>query len=120
MKSKPKLWTNSDLRKEFDRLKKLYFDETMPNPRTIRFEPIDGLGRTFRYRNPGKRRSKDDDFGIQISRKLRYSRRLWLGTLVHEMVHLEQRNKYSCGIRGKRFNGRMRQLALTGCFDGIW
>ena len=42
------------------------------------------------------------------------------GTLVHEMVHLEQGNKYSCGIMGKRFNGRMRQLALIGCFDGIW
>jgi len=118
--SNPVQWTNADLRKEFDRIKKLYFDDTMPNPRTIRFDPIDGLGYTFRYRTPGKRRSKDDDFGIQISIKLRYSRRLWLGTLVHEMVHLEGGNKYSCGIRGKRFNGRMRQLALTGCFDGIW
>jgi hypothetical protein len=114
------LFNNHDLMEEFLRLDKLYFDGKLPMPLRITFAPIDGLGHTFRYRTPGKRRSKEDRFGIHISSKLRWSKRLYISTLLHEMVHLEERNEYSCGPRGKRFNGRMRQLSFQGAFDGIW
>jgi hypothetical protein len=114
------LFNNHDLMEEFLRLDKLYFDGKLPMPLRIAFASIDGLGHTFRYRTPGKRRSKEDRFGIHISSKLRWSKRLYISTLLHEMVHLEERNEYSCGPRGKRFNGRMRQLSFQGAFDGIW
>ena len=120
MKPKHKIWNNSDMVKEFHRLNDRYFDGKLPIPVRIAFVPLVNLGHTFRYRTMGKRRTKNDKFGIHISNKLRYSRRLWYSSLVHELVHLEQRNQYSCGVRGKRFNGRMRQLALWGAFDGIW
>jgi hypothetical protein len=119
-KNPKKLFTNNDLLEEFLRLDKLYFGGKLPMPLRISFALIDGLGHTFRYRTVGKRRSKDDRFGIHISNKLRFSRRLWYASLIHEMVYLEQRCMYSCGLRGKRFNGRMRQLSFQGAFDGIW
>jgi hypothetical protein len=118
-KKTKRLFNNHDLMEEFLRLDKLYFGGKLPMPLRIAFEPIDGLGHTFRFRTLGKRRSKDDRFGIHISPKIRFSKTLWLGTLIHECVHLEQRNKYSCGIRGKHFNNRMRELSLQGAFDGI-
>ena len=115
-----RLFNNHDLMEEFLRLDKLYFGGKLPIPLRIAFAPIDGLGHTFRYRTVGKRRSKEDRFGIHISIKLRFSRRLWEQTLIHELVHLEQRLKYSCGLRGKRFNKRMRELTIAGAFDGLW
>jgi len=115
-----KTWNNADLMEAFLELNRRYFNGKLPIPLDLSFSDIDGLGHTFRFRTVGKRRIKDDRFGTHISRKLRYYRRLWMCTLVHELVHLEQRCQYSCGPRGKRFNGRMRQLALIGSFDGIW
>ena len=77
------VWNNNDLLREFLRLDKEYFGGKLPMPLTIAFRPIEGLGHTFRYRTPGKRRSKEDRFGVHISSKLRWSRRLWLETLIH-------------------------------------
>ena len=113
-----KKWTNADLMREFLRLDKKFFGGKLPLPLSLRFCQMEGLGHTFRYRTVGKRRSKDDSFGIQISPKIRFSRKLWYSTLVHEMVHLEQRLKYSC--YGKRFDDRMKELAAAGIFKGIW
>jgi hypothetical protein len=113
-----KKWTNAYLMQEFLRLDKKFFSGKLPIPLSLRFCPIDGLGYTFRYRTVGKRRSNNDRFGIQISPKLRFSKKLWYSTLVHEMVHLEQRLKYSC--YGKRFDDRMKELAAAGIFKGIW
>ncbi len=117
---KLKIWTNADLMDEFLELNNRYFDGKLPVPLVLAFRNMEELGHTFRFRTLGKRRTKDDDFGIHISRKLRFSQRLFVCTLIHEMVHLQLRNRYSCGPRGKRFNGRMRQLAFLGAFDGLW
>jgi hypothetical protein len=113
-------WKNEDLMEAFDTLAHKYFSGKLHRPTSLSFVPLDGLGHTFRYRTVGKRRSSDDLFGINISNKLRFSRRLWETTLIHEMVHLEQRNRFSCGLRGKEFNKRMRELAYQGAFDGLW
>jgi hypothetical protein len=112
-----KRWINADLLREFRRLNVKYFGGCL-EVANIAFAPIDGLGHTFRYRTLGKRRSQEDSFGIHISSELRFSRRLWIGTLIHEMVHLEQRCRYSC--QGPRFNKRMKELAAAGAFTGIW
>jgi hypothetical protein len=110
-------WTNGDLLREFKRLNAKYFGSHL-EVLNIAFAPIDGLGHTFRYRTVGKRRSQADQFGIHVSREIQFSRRLWVGTLLHEMVHLEQRNRCSCN--GQRFNERMRELAAAGAFNKIW
>lgn len=120
-RKKTKRWTNADLLGQFHDYNKEFFGGKLTPPINLAFAPIDGLGHTFRYRHfSGPRRSQDDPFGIHISSKIRYSRRLWMTTLIHEMVHLEQRNKYSCGIRGRHFNKRMAELAVAGAFNGIW
>lgn len=118
-KTKSRLWKNADLLEAFAIFNRGYFGDQLAVAH-LAFSPIDGLGKTVRCRTLGKRRSKDDPFAISISSKLRQSRRLWAGTLLHEMVHLEQRNKYSCAINGHHFNRRMKKLAADGAFDGLW
>lgn len=117
-----KLWTNSDLMEMFLEYNSRYFDNRLKKPANLCFAPIGGLGHCFRYRIVGRelRRHEREPFGIHISSVLRKSRRQWLLTLIHEMVHLEQGNRYSCGLRGRRFNRRMRELAMAGAFDGLW
>ena len=117
--SKKHKWTNADLMDSFNEFNIKYFGNKLKTPDRLAFVPLDGLGYTFRYRK-GKRRSKNDTFGIHISSKIRFSKRLWIGTLLHEMTHLEQGNKYSCGARGWKFNYRMCELASMGAFNGVW
>ena len=117
----PKRATNSDLRELFDLYNGLYFSRALKVPLDLSFNKIDGLGHTFRFRHlHGPKRPGPEPFGIHIASSIRFSRQLCATTLLHEMVHLEQKNKYGCGIRSKRFNDRMRQLANAGAFDGIW
>lgn len=112
-----KRWTDEDLCETFLLFKSRYFQPTLDEPITIAFKKMDALGRTFTYRELG---GPIERFGIHISNHIRFSRRLWATTLLHEMVHLEQRNKYSCGVNGHRFNRRMKELARKGAFNGLW
>jgi hypothetical protein len=112
--------TDADLLEMFLEFNSRYFGGRLKVPLKLVFESINGLGQTYRFRVHGKRRSRNDLFGIRISTRLRWSRRMWMGTLLHEMVHLEQGLRYNCGWRGRRFNQRMRELALMGAFDGLW
>ena len=121
MRKTKRKWTNADLLDSFNELNRKYYGNKLKTPARLAFVPIDGLGHTFRVRRVhGKRRSKDDEFGIHISNKIRFSKRLWLVTLMHEMTHLEQGNKYTCSAKGRQFNGRMRELSIDGAFDGVW
>jgi hypothetical protein len=98
-----------------------YFGGRLPAVSELRFARLVGLGYTFRARRAHPpRRSSADTFGIRINERLRDSRRHWAFTLFHEMVHLEQRNRYSCGARGRHFNARMKDLAARGAFNGLW
>ena len=56
---------------------------------------------------------------IEISEKLKFSPRLALGTLLHEMAHAENM-RYSCGSNWNSFNRRMLRLAKAGALNGIW
>ena len=114
-------WNNAALWETFDLFNARYWDGRLERPAILSFRAMNGnLGHTYRLRTPGQRRSQQDKFGIAIGSQLRYSKRLWATTLLHEMVHLEQRNKYSCAINGHHFNRRMKQLALAGAFNGLW
>ena len=113
-----KLYGNADLRRWFDLFNARYFGGRLEVDR-IEFATMRGLGHTSRVR-VHHRRSKDDKWWIRISREYRGSSRISKGTLLHEMVHVEQRCMYSCGPRGRHFNRRMRELAALGAFDGIW
>lgn len=114
-------WKNKDLYEAFDLYNRRYFGGTLPEPAFIHFGDLRGfLGHTGRVRTPGARRSKEDKFSITIGRQLRSSRRLWLTTLIHEMVHVKQKNKYSCGPNGKHFNREMIGLANAGALNGLW
>lgn len=113
------LWTNMDLQQAFDLFNSRYFSGKLAVVR-LEFSDIgDSLGKTSRYRQ-GKRRSLNDGFGIKISKNIRGSRRTWALTLLHEMVHVENRCRYSCGIKGHYFNRRMKELAKYVAFNGLW
>jgi hypothetical protein len=120
MPRKKKRSENAHLFAEFDRLNRLYFGGKLEFGR-LTFADLGGnLGHTVRYRKTPPRRSHEDTFGILIDNATRGMRRVWLGTLLHEMVHLEQKNKYSCGVGGRVFNARMKELAAAGALNGVW
>lgn len=115
------IWTNRDLHHCYNLFRSRYFGNRIP-PATglvfLRFGTLHkGLGRTavFRSHTPNPR-----IYGITIDREIRWSRRLWAMTLLHEMVHVEQRCEFSCSINGHRFNRRMKQLSQLGAMNGIW
>jgi hypothetical protein len=116
---KSRLWTNADLREWFDTYNERYFGGKLECPH-ISFSVLEGLGKTTRIRVPGRRRSKNDQFTIRIHKSQRSSRRQAAMSLLHEMCHLEDRCRHSCGLRGRYFNRRMQQLAAAGAFFGIW
>ena len=125
-KATTKPWTDADLREFFDLANSRYFGGRLKALR-IRFASLDGLGNTHRaayrvlYGPRSQYRPVDRiEYHITISHRLRYSRRLWATTLLHEMVHLEGENRNSCGLRGHRFNRRMKELAVAGAFNGLW
>ena len=109
-------WTNADLREMFDLFNSRYFSNKLKID-SIRFEDIDGLGRS---RTLYDRSGRLSGYSTTISRKLRWSRRMWASTLLHEMVHVEDKLVHSCGINGHIFNRRMKELANRGAFNGLW
>lgn len=112
-------WNNADLMEFFDLYNARYFGGELERPCDLIFRKMPLLGRTVRVR-AHKRRSKDDKFAIRISTSIRFSRRLWASTLLHEMVHYKQKNKYACGVYGKMHNREMLRLAVEGAFDELW
>jgi hypothetical protein len=120
MKAK-RTWSNRDLQQYYDLYNEWYFDGRLPPLVTLRFGYLGNmLGHTSRFRRLKARCSAGDGFGIVIALRDKDSRRHWLLTLVHEMVHVEQRLCHDCDARNRKFNGRMRGLAAEGAFDGLW
>lgn len=117
--SQARRWNNVDLMELFDLYNARYFGGELERPCDLRFRKMPLLGRTVRVR-AHKRRSKDDKFAIRISTSIRFSRSLWASTLLHEMVHYKQKNKYACGVYGRMHNREMLRLAKAGAFNGLW
>lgn len=115
-------YKDSDLWEWFHLFNSRYFEGRL-DPLTIKYKDLsckESIGHTGRYRTLGKKRSQEDRFYIEIDKTLRRSRSLSCTTLLHEMVHLEQKNRFSCGTGGHKFNNRMKQLAAAGAFNGLW
>ena len=116
-----RLWKNKDLIDFYELYNKLYFGNKLPPLVCLKFMNMKHvLGRTSRFRLDKHHRSQKDTFGIFIDKSQRHSRRLWAMTMVHEMVHVEDRCRHSCSLRGRYFNRRMLELAVAGAFDGLW
>ena len=127
---KPKirrLWTNASLREWFDLANARYFKNRL-EVRYLEYGVLPArmhaIGQTHRitYRTLRGPRNPVSTvhWRITICSSLRNSRSLSIMTLLHEMVHLEQKNQYTCGAYGNRFNRRMKELAARGAFNGFW
>ena len=57
---------------------------------------------------------------IEISRRLKFSNKLWGATLLHEMVHLKLRGKEGKSDHGHKFQREMKRLVKLGAFNGLW
>ena len=57
---------------------------------------------------------------ILLNPKYKSSSRVWMGTLLHEMVHVQQWRVPHKQMHGNKFNKRMKQLAAQGAFRAIW
>ena len=55
-----------------------------------------------------------------LSEKLRCCSGVWLRTLFHEIVHIEQWSLPAKDAHGPKFEKRMKQLAVAGAFNGLW
>lgn len=57
---------------------------------------------------------------IVLNPQYRSSSRIWMGTLLHEMVHVQQWKVPTKQAHGNKFNKRMQQLASLGAFRALW
>lgn len=64
--------------------------------------------------------SKKQAAEIHMNPKYRDASGVWLRTLIHEAVHVEQWTSRAKDCHGPKFEKRMRQLAEAGAFYGLW
>jgi hypothetical protein len=57
---------------------------------------------------------------ISLNPLYRKQSRIWIGTLIHEMVHVQQWKVPEEQAHGRKFQKRMKQLAALGAFNGLW
>jgi predicted SprT family Zn-dependent metalloprotease len=57
---------------------------------------------------------------ITLNPKYRTASRIWMQTLLHEMVHVQQWRIQTNQAHGNKFNKRMKQLAAKGAFRALW
>jgi hypothetical protein len=90
---------------------KRYFSNRLPKDMPVAFRKIDTLGNTVIHRQTFR------PLYIQVSDKLRFSSRLAMGTVLHEMVHVAHPKK-----RGHRgwFDKEMLKLVKRGAMNGLW
>lgn len=100
--------TNKALRLAFAKANKLYFKNRLPKNTLVLYAPLRGLlGVCYERKQGGPR--------IVINEKYRHSWTITIGTLLHEMVHLE-----GYWGHGWRFNRRMLRIAKLGALNGLW
>lgn len=66
------------------------------------------------YRKVGGRKET-----IYISKKTKDSSKIWMMSLLHEMVHLKLKNAKG-SYHGHAFQREMKRLANAGAFNGLW
>lgn len=61
------------------------------------------------------------EFQILLSRDLKRMSGAAVMTILHELVHVEQWDKVTeRTMHGRKFQKRMKQLAVRGAFNGLW
>ena len=105
--------TNAYLARAYAEFNRKYFRNRLPHDMVVRFAADEGCGTTyFQYGRP---------LYIILNKRLAWHNMLADMTLLHEMVHVElDKFRASCGRCGHRFNRRMKKLAQTGAFNGLW
>ena len=107
--------TNEALRYMYLTFNKKHFHNALPKDLPVEFSK-----KLVRQRTLGHTAIHRQTFRplwILISERFRSSRRCSAMTLLHEMVHVEQKERRG---HGKHFEKRMLELARQGAFKGIW
>lgn len=124
---------NSYLQRFFNDYNKRYFNKSIDADVKVSFGRISQLGKTIKVwhtRPATAKEIRENKLNktaiacyyiprIYISEKIRFSPRLAVTTLLHEMVHAENM-KLNCGPNWNGFNKRMLKLAKQGAFNGWW
>lgn len=95
----------------YRRFNKKYFGNRLPKDMPVSFRKIDSLGNTVIHRQTFR------PLYIQITDKIRFSSRLAMATVLHEMLHVAHPEK-----RGHRgwFDKEMQKLVKRGAMNGLW
>lgn len=57
---------------------------------------------------------------IYLNPRFKKWERIWAMTLIHEMVHVEQRHDVRAKDHGRKFQNRMKALVRQGAFQDLW
>jgi hypothetical protein len=113
-KTKPKYrtkGTNWNLREFYRYFNRRYFSNRLPKDMPVEFRKINTLGSTAIHKQTFR------PLYIQISDRLRFSSRLCMATVLHEMIHVAYPER-----RGHRgwFDKEMFKLVKRGAMNGLW
>jgi hypothetical protein len=102
----------------YDIINERHFNNTLPKV-PVRWSdelPEHVMGR---YVRPGTLKELRTNSGyIELSSQYRRSNVLWIQTLIHEMVHVEQRFLHIKN-HGYIFTRRIKELVQRGAFNGL-
>jgi hypothetical protein len=103
--------TDWNLRDFYRRFNKKYFSNSLPKDMPVSFRNIPTLGNTVIHKQTFR------PLYIQITNRIRFSSRLCMGTVLHEMIHVAHPEK-----RGHRgwFDKEMLRMVKRGAMNGLW
>lgn len=103
--------TDWNLREFYRHFNARFFGNKLPKDMPVSFRKIDTLGNTVIHNQTFR------PLYIQINARLRFSSRLSMATVLHEMVHVAYPEK-----RGHRgwFDKEMLKLVKRGAMNGLW
>jgi len=95
----------------YDEYNKLYFGNQLPKiPVKWSRKHTEGCGGVFHH----------EPMAIYLNPGLKGWNRLWCIVLLHEMVHVEQRNDAHIKDHGRKFQNRMKRLVTQGALQALW
>lgn len=109
---KHRTWgTDWNLREFYRIFNKKYFSNRLPKDMPVGFRKIDTLGNTVIHKQTFR------PLYIQVNDRLKFSSRLSMGTVLHEMLHVAYPER-----RGHRkwFDREMLKLVKRGAMNGLW
>lgn len=102
------------------RLPKIPVRWVLPASTPKRSKHLLGATHFAHERIPGTRRHKKVPVYISLHPKIKNMGVIWVMTLLHEMVHVEQHYLPESQAHGRKFEARMRDLANKGAFRTLW